>query len=155
MVLVGIVGCCIISKFSDPNTDAAHVQTCWKKARKVPNCRTKNILLSIILFCACFTSPISRNLKMKKIPFFYPGPSSFMPYLQGFSKNWCCKNYDFVRILQHFGLLLTCHWYVYKISNKGNDLMATIICCFQCLHNFEAAINNLAIFTMLEWEDKG
>ncbi len=65
--LVGIVECRDISKFSDTDTDAQHVQTCWKKAQK---CRTlgpkKCTSEHVFFFFFVRYTPLNpKNLKMQ------------------------------------------------------------------------------------------
>ncbi len=125
-VLVGIVECCDISKFSDANTNARHVQACRKKAQKVPNFRAKKRTSkhAFFFFFVHYTLPVPKNLKMNKkwkvMIFFSSGhrvvcPKSTCKILQ--KVGAVTKNANVGGIWRHRADITTCPRYVNDISN--------------------------------------
>ncbi len=58
-----------------------------------------------------------KNAIKNRMPNFFLGSFFCTPYLQWISKNWHCNKLQCCENFRTFGLLSTCCWHVYDISN--------------------------------------
>ncbi len=115
--------CREISKFSDTNTNARHVQTCRKKAQKVPNFRAKKTYFQACFFCALYSSCPKESInaiKNEKCQYFFsPGHRLVCPTYEILQKVGVVTNANVSGILWHLANITICPWHVNDITNKA------------------------------------